>query len=285
MAQPSNDHTDKRGDRPSAGQLDSMSTAELLEGMEQALYSMTEETYDAELIDAYLEALERKSPMPEHPTADESYERFRARVGELNAAVNPQSAPARRTRPGPRRALRTALVAVITAACLLSCMVVAQAAGVDVFGSIARWTDNLFGFGDVEDMEATPVPTESSEVTVEYIESLLPVVPDGFVKGEPEIFVDPIDGCISYSVYYSQGNSYISFNAIEQLTSDTSFYQKDEQDVNTIEINGQEIYLFMNNGSPMAAWQLPNLEIGIFTNLAMDDLAHIIITSYGDVLS
>lgn len=102
MAQPSNDHTDKRGDRPSAGQLDSMSTAELLEGMEQALYSMTEETYDAELIDAYLEALERKSPMPEHPTADESYERFRARVGELNAAVNPQSAPARRTRPGPR---------------------------------------------------------------------------------------------------------------------------------------------------------------------------------------
>ncbi len=112
MAQPSNDHTDKRGDRPSAGQLDSMSTAELLEGMEQALYSMTEETYDAELIDAYLEALERKSPMPEHPTADESYERFRARVGELNAAVNPQSAPARRTRPGPRRALRTVLVAV-----------------------------------------------------------------------------------------------------------------------------------------------------------------------------
>ena len=163
MAQPSNDHTDKRGDRPSAGQLDSMSTAELLEGMEQALYSMTEETYDAELIDAYLEALERKSPMPEHPTVDESYERFRARVGELNAAVNPQSAPARRTRPGPRRALRTALVAVITTACLLSCMVVAQAAGVDVFGSIARWTDDLFGFGDVEDMEAAPAPTESTE--------------------------------------------------------------------------------------------------------------------------
>lgn len=280
MVQPSNDHTDKRGDRPSAGQLDSMSTAELLEGMEQALYSMTEETYDAELIDAYLEALERKSPMPEHPTADESYERFRARVGELNAAVNPQSAPARRTRPGPRRALRTALVAVITAACLLSCMVVAQAAGVDVFGSIARWTDNLFGFGDVEDIEATPAPTESTEVTVEYIESLLPVVPDGFVMEEPVVFVDYANHNTSYTVYYTYGDYYICFNAVEQNESIVSLYQKDDHDVKAITLDGVRFYIFLNNSAPMAAWQLNDLSCGIFTNLPMNELEQIIVESY-----
>ena len=282
MAQPSNDHTDKRGDRPSAGQLDSMSTAELLEGMEQALYSMTEETYDAELIDAYLEALERKSPMPEHPTADESYERFRARVGELNAAVNPQSAPARRTRPGPRRALRTVLVAVITAACLLSCMVVAQAAGVDVFGSIARWTDNLFGFGDVEDMEATPVPTESTEITIEYIESLLPVVPDGFVMGEPTVFRDDISGRIEYWAYFSSGDKYINFNAFESPQGSTSLYQKDNNDVTTLTLGETEFYIFTNNESSMAAWHIYSLECGIFTNLNIDELKQIIMNSYGE---
>lgn len=282
MVQPSNDHTDKRGDRPSAGQLDSMSTAELLEGMEQALYSMTEETYDAELIDAYLEALERKSPMPEHPTADESYERFRARVGELNAAVNPQSAPARRTRLGPRRALRTVLVAVITAACLLSCMVVAQAAGVDVFGSIARCTDNLFGFGDVEDIEATPVPTESTEITIEYIESLLPVVPDGFVMEEPVAFEDGISGAIDYWVYYSSGENYISFNAIEQheYENDVSTYQKDLNEVNIININDIDFYVFQNNGDSMAAWKIFNLECCISTDLNVDALTQILYNSY-----
>ena len=285
MVQPSNDHTDKRGDRPSAGQLDSMSTAELLEGMEQALYSMTEETYDTELIDAYLEALERKSPMPEHPTADESYERFRARVGELNAAVNPQSAPARRTRPGPRRALRTVLVAVITAACLLSCMVVAQAAGVDVFGSIARWTDNLFGFGDVEDMEATPAPTEITEVTVEYIESLLPVVPDGFVMEEPSYFTDSVSGCLEYSVKYTREEHYIIFNAVEQYDDNVSLYQKDDRDVSIIDVRDNKIYIFMNNDCPMAAWKTSNLECGIFTNLSMNELTQIIINSYGDSLT
>lgn len=282
MAQPSNDHTDKRGDRPSAGQLDSMSTAELLEGMEQALYSMTEETYDAELIDAYLEALERKSPMPEHPTADESYERFRARVGELNAAVNPQSAPARRTRPGPRRALRTALVAVITTACLLSCMVVAQAAGVDVFGSIARWTDDLFGFGDVEDMEATPAPTESSEVTVEYIESLLPVVPDGFVMGEPVVFEDDISGWIEYIVEYTWELYHITFSAFEGKDDSASLYQKDTNDVESIDINGQVFYVFMNNDYASAVWKTSNLEAYISTNLSLDDLKEILYNSYGD---
>ena len=280
MVQPSNDHTDKRGDRPSAGQLDSMSTAELLEGMEQALYSMTEETYDAELIDAYLEALERKSPMPEHPTADESYERFRARVGELNAAVNPQSAPARRTRPGPRRALRTALVAVITTACLLSCMVVAQAAGVDVFGSIARWTDNLFGFGDVEDMEATPVPTESTEITIEYIESLLPVVPDGFVMEEPVVFEDDISGRIEYWVAYTLEDKYITFNAVEQYDDNISVYQKDGREVTALNINGQEFYVFMNNNCISAAWRVSSIECYISTNLAYDDLVDILYSSY-----
>ena len=280
MVQPSNDQTDKRGDRPSAGQLDSMSTAELLEGMEQALYSMTEETYDAELIDAYLEALERKSPMPEHPTADESYERFRARVGELNAAVNPQSAPARRTRPGPRRALRTALVAVITTACLLSCMVVAQAAGVDVFGSIARWTDNLFGFGDVEDMEATPVPTESTEITIEYIESLLPVVPDGFVMGEPVVFIDDISDDMYFTVNFNCDESYITFTAVEQSTESGSLFQKDIRDADIINISGQTFYMFMNNDCPMVAWQINGLECGIFTNLTRDALKEIVFNSY-----
>lgn len=280
MVQPSNDQTDKRGDRPSAGQLDSMSTAELLEGMEQALYSMTEETYDAELIDAYLEALERKSPMPEHPTADESYERFRARVGELNAAVNPQSAPARRTRPGPRRALRTVLVAVITAACLLSCMVVAQAAGVDVFGSIARWTDNLFGFGDVEDMEATPVPTESTEVTVEYIESLLPVVPDGFVMERPIIFIDEVSGDLEYIANYFFDDKFITFSAIWQSDEGISLYEKDQRDIETLVIGDTKFFVFMNNEYPTAAWTNSNLECGISTNITIDELKQLLYDSY-----
>lgn len=284
MVHPSNDHPDLHEGIPTREQLDSMSTAELLEALEQTLFSMTEENYDGELLDAYLDELDRKSPMPEHPATDESYERFKARVGKMNAAINPlESAPAASAKPKPRHtALRTALVAVIAAACLLSCMVVVQAAGLDVFGSIARWTDSLFGFGAIGEPAASPSPTGTQEVTVEYIETLLPTVPDGFVMGEPEVFEDSGTGCIEYWVGYYSGDKIIAFSAVEQDDDAMSKYQKDEQDVKVININGQIFYTFMNNNNATAAWKISTLECFITTNLSLDELTNIILLSYGE---
>lgn len=285
MVHPSNDHPDLHEGTPAREQLDAMSTAELLEALEQTLFSMTEENYDGELLDAYLDELDRKSPMPEHPATDESYERFKARVGKMNAAINPlESAPAASAKPKPRHtALRTALVAVIAAACLLSCMVVVQAAGLDVFGSIARWTDSLFGFGAISEPAASPSPTGTQEVTVEYIETLLPTVPDGFVMGEPEVFEDIISGKLEYCVSFISGANYITFSAVEQYNDNVSKYQKDEHNVNIIDIDGQKFYLFMNNSYASAAWRISTLECYINTNLTLDELTNIVLISYGEM--
>ena len=269
MVHPSNDHPDLHEGIPTREQLDAMSTAEL-------------ENYDGELLDAYLDELDRKSPMPEHPATDESYERFKARVGKMNAAINPlESAPAASAKPKPRHtALRTALVAVIAAACLLSCMVVVQAAGLDVFGSIARWTDSLFGFGAIGEPAASPSPTGTQEVTVEYIETLLPTVPDGFVMGEPEVFEDAETGCIEYWTCYYNDDKFIAFSAVEQPEENISKYQKDYQDVSIIDIDGQVFYVFMNNGYASTAWKFSNLECNITTNLTKENLSDIIVNSY-----
>lgn len=282
MVHPSNDHPDLHEGIPAREQLDAMSTAELLEALEQTLFSTTEENYDGELLDAYLDELDRKSPMPEHPATDESYERFKARVGKMNAAINPlESAPAASAKPKPRHtALRTALVAVIAAACLLSCMVVVQAAGLDVFGSIARWTDSLFGFGAIGEPAASPSPTGTQEVTVEYIETLLPTVPDGFVMGEPEVFEDAETGCIEYWTCYYNDDKFIAFSAVEQPEENISKYQKDYQDVRIIDIDGQVFYVFMNNGYASTAWKFANLECNITTNLTKENLSDIIVNSY-----
>ena len=282
MVHPSNDHPDLHEGIPAREQLDAMSTAELLEALEQTLFFMTEENYDGELLDAYLDELDRKSPMPEHPATDESYERFKARVGKMNAAINPlESAPAASAKPKPRHtALRTALVAVIAAACLLSCMGVVQAAGLDVFGSIARWTDSLFGFGAIGEPAASPSPTGTQEVTVEYIETLLPTVPDGFVMGEPEVFEDAETGCIEYWTCYYNDDKFIAFSAVEQPEENISKYQKDYQDVSIIDIDGQVFYVFMNNGYASTAWKFANLECNITTNLTKENLSDIIVNSY-----
>lgn len=283
MDTPSNRRHSTGSGRVTAGQLDAMSTAELLEGLERALNSMTEETYDDGLITAYLDALDRKSPMPEHPTADESYEDFKRRVSEVNSALNPQDTEANGPKRTPRKLFRSILVAIIAAACLLSCMVVVQAAGVDVFGSIARWTNDLFGFGDVGGL-STPVPTQTQqpEITVEYIESLLPEVPEGFVMGEPVVFEDPESGVLEYAVVYTCNDQYISFNAIENYGENFSLFEKDNTEVSTYSIAGNEFYIMQNNGAATSAWKTSNLEICIFTNLTDNNLKEILLNSYGE---
>ena len=283
MDTPSNRRHSTGSGRVTAGQLDAMSTAELLEGLERALNSMTEETYDDGLITAYLDALDRKSPMPEHPTADESYEDFKRRVSEVNSALNPQDTEANGPKRTPRKLFRSILVAIIAAACLLSCMVVVQAAGVDVFGSIARWTNDLFGFGDVGGL-STPVPTQTQqpEITVEYIESLLPEVPEGFVMGEPVVFEDSINGGLEYFVTYTFDDKYITFSAFETSNDNFSLYEKDSNKVNTYIWGQTEFYILMNNGYPTAAWKINNTEFGIATNLSINELEEIIKCTYGE---
>lgn len=58
---------------------------------------------------------------------------------------------------------RTVLVAAAAIACMLAVMVTAQAAGVDVFGAMARWTKDVFSFGQIApDSEVSDNPAQET---------------------------------------------------------------------------------------------------------------------------
>ena len=133
-----------------------MSPSELEQAMEEALSKMSDDDYDPAVVDAYLNALDQKSPMPEFPDAKSSYESFQKKLQNMYTDDMEQT-QAKRRYTKPSRALRSSLVAVITAACLLGGMAAAQAAGVDVFGAIARWTDSVFTFGEIHSDTASSV--------------------------------------------------------------------------------------------------------------------------------
>ena len=56
--------------------LDSLSAVELAEQLEHYLDTVTEYTYDEAVLDAYLEALDHKVPMPNIKSTDEAYAEF-----------------------------------------------------------------------------------------------------------------------------------------------------------------------------------------------------------------
>ena len=59
-----------------AKRLAEMPASQVAQEMEQALGTMTPETYDAAIIDAYLDELDRKAPMPEFPEEKTAWDAF-----------------------------------------------------------------------------------------------------------------------------------------------------------------------------------------------------------------
>lgn len=138
--------------------LDSMSASELADAMEQAVDAMTEETYDPAVIDAYLEALDGKIPVPDDLNTKASYSDFLTRLQPLAAAEEPRSRYLKRG----RKLFRTFLVAALISACLLGSMAIAQAAGINVLGAIAHWTDSVFGFGSLSSDHTPSNPSKTA---------------------------------------------------------------------------------------------------------------------------
>lgn len=134
--------------------LNPMTAAQLERELEAALEAMTEAEYDPAVIDAYLDALDRKAPMPDHTDAGTAYAGFQARVQRAAGQVSGRRA-SRRSRVRLRTLLRVAAAAALLTTFLFSSMVVAQASGVDVFGAIARWTDSAFSFGALPGEDAS----------------------------------------------------------------------------------------------------------------------------------
>ncbi len=261
--------------------LDSMSTAELLELLESINETMTEDNFDDELITACLDALDRKSPMPEYPSTERAWRSFEDKVElDKRASGGDSGTTANRPKRRAKRTLRTILVAAIIVFCLFSCMLVAQAAGVDVFGSIARWTDSVFGFGlDEAQVAQEKVPSTFAE----YVELLKPEVPEGFTMSGPYFYQDELTGYNEVAIDYYNGSNYISFTILEEHNIDGSLYEKDNSNrVEVLEVGDYTFYMFSNNSDSVAAWRYKQYECGISTNLGRDDLVSIIRYSYAE---
>lgn len=281
--------------------LKNMSPSELEQAMEDALSIMTEEDYDPAVIDAYLNALDNQAPMPLYPDAKTSYTDFQQKVRSLSGDPSVQGMQ-KRKHVRLHRILRVGLVAVLTVACLFGSMVAAQAAGVDVFGALARWTESAFSFGPIQSGQGVEtqsaagqemnISSDPSELPIEYQElwtelkerdigSLMfpTYIPDRFQIEESNLYLSEEVDVIDFTVWYVNGDNDISFNMLYG-EEPSKIYEKDVQDVEIYTSDGIEYYIFSNNGRTVAAWHTENLEYSLNTNCAPSELKTIIDSMY-----
>lgn len=242
---------------PNRDELEQLSPEELAQAMEQALDDMTEDTYDQAVIDAYLDALDAKTPMPEAPDVEESYGQFQAMLSQ----ALPDEAPSKPKRRGS--VLRMTLRVALAAAFVFSCLMMAQASGIDLWGTVARWTDDGFRFQLVEDN--TPQWYDDYWTDLEVVgieEDQLPTwLPQDYAVDAIQVS-KKLDGNEVQVLLTSQDQPEIRCSMSifsDPETMSALVFSKDNRPVEEFQVNGKTVYLLHNEDTVMAVCQHQNV--------------------------
>lgn len=254
---------------PNRDELEQLSPEELAQAMEQTLDQMTEDTYDQAVIDAYLDALDAKAPMPEALDVEKAYGQFQSM---LSKALPTEESPRRKRRGA---VLRITLRVALAAAFLFGCLMMAQAGGVDVFGAVARWTDDAFYLETQKDHTAVQscVPYQEKYESAGLDAAYMPTwIPDGYSVGEIE--VDELTTWTYFYIPLNNSNGSILHFCINIQTDSqppaTQVYEKDDRPVQQYQINGKTVYLFHNLDIMAAVCQDETVTYSLYGDFSED---------------
>ena len=196
--------------------------------------------------------------------------------------------PAPRSNTRPRKwVLRTARILAAVIAVLLATSLTAYAFGFDLWGAIASWTKETFGFRSAEYTQ-TAVPSSKKEIPAPLTSianememhgiptTILPsYLPDGFV--EMDVQYNAVTQPVSLYCLLGNGDSSITLlYTVFSENQDHLLYEKDAIDPKQYEYNGTVYYIMTNKGVYFAAWTADNIECSIAGVETYDEIIKII---------
>lgn len=177
---------------------------------------------------------------------------------------------------------RVGLVAAVIVV-IFGLMITAQAAGLDIFGAIARWTDETFHFsvsGEAEIADwAKPFQDKLSEIGLEGTFFSHPF-PEGIFPGELQVFVYDTYSRVSLPLS-TLDNQYI--DVLISVYSDPSAmesisFEKDQSFVEEYTDGERHIYIFENLGNTNIVCQTDDIIYSIigYEDVSQDTLLQVL---------
>ena len=280
--------------------LDQLSTQELEELLRADLSSAEDGQDDAifHIVEVMLKR-EMDEPAGAIPDTDAAWKEFKQYYdipegsglslypcGDADAIPSSAAGADPRPRARRRRILwRSSLIVAAAMAALLCGMVAAQASGVDVFGTLGRWTNDTFRFisrytaGEPDDgMSPEYRDIVRSTLAGWGAEDLFPTwSPEGFEASEPRIISD--NSSKNICVSYNSGDESFYFVQIIHYSSPIDIngtFEKDATSVEEYMSNSKLFYILSNIDTLTAAWSDGEFVVMIGGNLMLDDLKAII---------
>lgn len=234
-----------------------------------------------------LEKREKENPSGRLPDTDQAWQEFQKYYnipeGEGESLYPIRNDQEKRSASVPtktRRVFRSRKILVVAAVLILMFggMLTAQAAGVDVFGAIGRWTEETFHFDIVQDNDRTSLFQETA-TQAKIPQDFVPTwVPDGFEGAEPQ--VDTVENYMTsiICVYSNQEKTYSVDieHYYNKADIETLVIEKDDTNVCSYESNGKTFYIMSDMEYLTATWTDGTFVETISGQLSMDEIKTII---------
>lgn len=279
--------------------LDQLSTQELEELLRADLSSAEDGQDDAifHIVEVMLKR-EMDEPAGAVPDTDAAWKEFKQYYdipegsglslypcGDADAIPSSAAGADPRPRARRRRILwRSSLIVAAAMAALLCGMVAAQASGVDVFGTLGRWTNDTFRFisrytvGEPDDgMSPEYRDIVRSTLAGWGAEDLFPTwSPEGFEAVEPQIVSDTSGSTLSVGFDHSGEFYSVEITHFYDSADLPGIFEKDSRLVEEYTSNGRLFYIFPNIDTLTATWFKDDFMIMISGNLTSDEITDIV---------
>lgn len=265
----------------------------LTDQLSEWLSQVDETSCDAGAAAHILAQLDAADGMEPDFDADTELEAFHRKFAPLFEAAREETPRAVRG----KRALRRLGLLAIAAAVLFALLITVQALGVDVFGSIARWTSDTFSLDDPPNLqvqsEITKRPLREGEER--YYDSLQAALDDFGITAKmaptwiPERFqqAELVEIYASATPYISIGANYIisdddifSYTIHEKNENAPFSVEKDAHEPRSLMIHHQVFFIFDHYDVINAAWSHGDVEGYTFGRLTEEELTKILYSIY-----
>lgn len=281
-----------------------------------AIFDSTDEFSDSDVekMDEIIAVLDKKDPLTQRYTAEESLKHFReyyreelSRLGVRNTeeviekepeeveapanavVVRPKLCCAGKTHHASanaedkpcccRKLFHTALIAAATVAVMVIVTVSAAAAGVDIWKWVPVRGNGTFQLVSEETVSSTSMDIPSALKQLGIEDPMFPTwLPDGFVLYDQQIHME--DPIILYASYVHKDRTIII--TISGMTDRSKTGNNEMDDVNPVEYDKSDIthYIFTNLGSVVATWYIDDYLVRISGNLTVEELEKTIDSIY-----
>lgn len=255
---------------------------------------------DSKQIDLLLAEMERRGINEPVRSPEEAWVEFEAEYSgkepcytECTPAVSPSIETLPSAQPRHQHHLkRKALVLAAVLSVILASLLTVQAAGVDVFGAIARWTTELFSFGKTEESRGLVVDGKWPEIDLEQNQQFTSLqealdyygvtevvaprwLPSGFTQ--EEVTVDPNGVWLTFfSEYTNKDGQILIINYSSFEPDPITYYEQNDPSSETLELNGNHYNIIKNVDNCVVAWISQHFECYIIAPTDIETLKGII---------